>query len=326
MDTICQARDTAILTGYTIDSLLWLPSTNISCNYCDTTMVYPMTTTSYIARAKNRFGCISYDTSVIKVFGPLQLTVYPKDTSVCLGQTVTYNLNTGGIISWSPASSISNPGIKNPVAKPASDVVYTVLVKDSAGCYSDTASAKVHVFQLPTVNAGPDKIYPYNTAFSIMPDYSPNVVAYQWEPANYLNCSNCASPSGIALQSTTYTIKTLSAEGCRSSDNISIIIACENGNLLLPTAFSPNGNGINENFYPITRGYKNIKAFMIFNRRGNKVFERKNFAPNIPSMGWDGIIKNSQNVADTETYAWYIEAECEQGQLVTNKGTVVLIR
>jgi|GEM_PF-788219 len=326
MDTICQGRDTAILTGYTIDSLRWLPATNISCNFCDTTKVYPFTTTAYIAQAKNRFGCISYDTSIIKVYAPLKVKVFPSDTTICPGQSIAYMLNTGGIASWSPGNYLNSTTVTNPIAKPTADITYTVIVKDSVGCFADTAIANAHVFALPAVDAGPDKIYSYNNSFTITPVYSAGVASYSWEPSTNLNCSNCPNPSGNALQTTTYTIKTTSVNGCTSSDKITIFIACENGNLLLPTAFSPNGNGINEYFYPIARGYKTIKKFVIFNRRGNKVFERQNFAPNIRSLGWDGRVNNADNVADSETFAWYMEAECEQGQLVTNKGTVVLIR
>lgn len=324
-DTICQGRDTAMLTGYTIDSLSWVPTTSISCIDCDTTRVYPLNTTMYIAQATTRFGCISYDTSLVKVYAPFTVKVFPEDTSICPGKPIAYKLNMPGITTWTPALSLDNRSA-NFTAAPTQDISYTVVVQDSAGCFADTAITNVHVYTLPQVNAGSDQILPYNTVFTISPAYSSNVTAYAWEPANRLNCNNCASPAGNALQTTTYTIKTTSANGCQASDTITIFIACENGNLLLPTAFSPNGNGVNEYFYPIARGYKTIRKFLIFNRRGNKVFERQNFSPNTPSLGWNGRINNSDYVADSETFAWFIEAECEQGQLVTNKGTVLLIR
>lgn len=326
MDTICVGKDTATLAAYTIDSLSWLPATNISCNFCDTTQVYPPVTTAYIAQATNSLGCTSYDTCIVKVFQPAHASIFPSDTSVCPGKTISYRLATDGTISWIPAAGLSNTNNKNAIATPASDIQYSAIVKDSAGCFTDTAVANVHVFALPSVNAGPDQLVNYNSSFSITPVYGSDVISYIWSPAINLNCINCAAPTGNALKTTTYTITTTSVNGCTASDNINIVIACNNSNLLLPTAFSPNGNGINEYFYPIARGYKTIKKFMIFNRRGNKVFERQNFEPNNPSQGWDGRIKNADNVADSETFAWFIEAECEQGELVTNKGTVVLIR
>ena len=324
--TICGLRDTAMLTGYTIDSLLWLPSTSISCTSCDTTRAYPAVTTSYIAQATNRFGCQNYDTCLVKVFSPFHIKVFPSDTALCTGLTVPLTLNTTGIISWTPVTYLSNGSIRNPLASPLADISYTVTVKDSAGCYSDSAVSKIHLYPLPAVKAGDDKVLPYNTAFTINPIYSPGVTSYLWEPTATLSCSNCPSVSGIATKSTKYTVKTTSKNGCKSSDDIIIYVACEKSNLLLPTAFTPNGNGLNDNFYPITRGYRTIKTFLIFNRRGNKVFERQNFSPNIPSLGWDGIIKNAETVSSSEVFAWYLEAECEQGQTIVSKGTVVLVR
>ncbi|MBL0357207.1 MAG: PKD domain-containing protein [Chitinophagaceae bacterium] len=325
-DTICGQRDSAMLTGYTIDSLLWLPSTNISCNFCDSTKVYPASTTSYIAQARNRFGCMSYDTCVITVYGPLNLKVFPADTTICPGRSFSFDLNTSGITTWSPSANFSNAGIKNPVVSPSQNTSYTVIVKDTAGCYADTAIANVTILPLPAVNAGDDKILAYKSSFTITPVYAPDVAGYRWEPALNLSCGNCAYPSGTALQTTTYTINTISVNGCTATDKITIAVSCESGNLLLPTAFSPNGNGVNEYFYPIARGYQTIRTFLVFNRNGYKVFERKNFVPNIPSLGWDGSIRNSGNVADSESFVWFIEAECEQGQVVTHKGTVVLVR
>ncbi len=328
VDTICGLRDTALLTGYTVDTLLWLPSTGINCTSCDTTKVYPASTTSYVAQASNVFGCRSYDTCLIKVYSPLHLRVFPADTAVCPGQPVAYRLGgtIPGVISWSPATYLNNNSVSNPVSIPTGSIRYTVTVKDDVGCYTDSAVVNTNVFPLPLVNAGPDKILPFNTTFSITPVYSPDVVSYFWEPAGSTSCPNCPSISGIAHTTTTFTIKTTSAKGCKYSDRITIFVACEKSNLLLPTAFTPNGNGLNDYFYPIAKGYRMIKTFLIYNRRGNKVFERQNFSPNIPSLGWDGIIKNAETTSATEAFAWYVEAECEQGQTIVNKGTVVLLR
>jgi len=324
-DTICGSRDTALLTAYTIDTLLWMPSSNISCNNCDTTNVNPSTSTDYVAQATNRFGCTTYDTCQVTVYQPIQLTISPADTSICPGQPVSYQLNTDGITRWT-GSDLSNTTISNPTATPSGNRSYTVTVEDSAGCYSGSAMANVYVYSLPEVNAGDDQVLPYNTPFTIKPIYSLDVGTYQWEPAAGLPCSTCSSIGGIALKSTTYTVKTTSLQGCQASDKITIYVACEKGNLLLPTAFTPNGDGLNEFFYPITRGYRNIKTFVIFNRRGNKVFERQNFAPNIPSLGWNGITRNAETSSSTEAFGWYLEAACEQGETIINKGTVVLVR
>ncbi|MEP7254969.1 MAG: PKD domain-containing protein [Ferruginibacter sp.] len=324
IDTICQ-KDTAILRAYTSDTLLWMPGTNINCTTCDTVKVYPNITTSYIARAINSFGCKSYDTALVKVYGPISLQVFPADTTICPGKPIPYALNTTGITLWSPATFLNNNKIKNPVAIPDTAINYTVIVRDSIGCYADTAFAFVHVYPKPFVDAGPDLILPYNTPYTLAPMYSNDVISYLWSPPGNLNCTNCANPSGIALKKEIYQVEVVNNYGCKATDIINVLVKCEKAYLLMPTAFTPNKDGTNDYFYPITRGYRTVKTFLIFNRLGNKIFERKDFAPNTASLGWNGTVKDD-TYATAEVFAWYMEAECDTGQLVTIKGTVVLIR
>lgn len=324
VDTICQ-KDTAILRAYTVDSLSWVPTTNINCTNCDTVKVYPSSTTQYIARAINSDGCKSYDTCLVKVYQPINLQVFPADTIICAGQTIRYNLNTAGVTLWSPPAFLNNSKIKNPIAKPDTAITYTVTVADSVGCYADTAFAVVRLFPNPTVNAGPDRILAYNSPYTITPVYSNDIINYLWTPTGNLSCTNCANPDGIALKKETYQIDVTNDFGCKATDLITIFVNCLEANLLMPTAFTPNSDGKNDYFYPITRGYRIVKTFIIYNRLGNKVFERNNFSPNIPSLGWNGAIKDYK-YGTAEVFAWYMEAECDLGRTNTTKGTVVLIR
>jgi len=323
IDTLCQS-DTAILRAYTADTLLWITNTNISCLDCDTVNVYPNITTNYIARAMNIYGCRSYDTSLVKVYAPLNLQVFPSDTIICPGQPIPYSLNAVGITLWTPSTFLNDDRSMSPVARPDTAITYTVTVTDSVGCYTDTATAIVNIHERPGVDAGPDRVLPYNTTYSITPTYTNNIVNYLWTPAGNLSCTSCPNPSGIALQKETYMIEVTSDLGCKATDIINVLVNCERSNLLMPTAFTPNRDGMNDRFYPIARGYHRIKTFIIFNRLGNKVFERKDFPPNTSSLGWDGSIKGFE-YSPTESFVWYMEAECDAGQLVVIKGTVLVI-
>ena len=183
----------------------------------------------------------------------------------------------------------------------------------------------VRVYPKPTVNAGPDKILAYYTSYTLTPAYSSDITNYLWTPSGNLSCTTCANPDGVALQKETYQIEVMNNFGCKAKDTITIFVNCLQANLLMPTAFTPNKDGKNDYFYPITRGYKVVKTFIIYNRYGNKVFERNNFSPNIPSLGWSGAIKDYK-YGTTEVFAWFMEAECDLGRFNTSQGTVVLIR
>lgn len=63
------------------------------------------------------------------------------------------------------------------------------------------------------------------------------------------------------------------------------------GKVFVPNAFTPNGDGINDIFYPFTGiGIKEITSFKIFNENGTIIFEANNFRGNDPTRSWDGSL------------------------------------
>lgn len=324
-DTICLNRDTAVLSAYSIYPFVWSPDVNINCNNCDTIKAYPAVTTMYYATATNAGGCSSKDSSFLRVYAPFHAAVTPLNINVCPKVSVPLSVATPGVIRWSPPQFLSDTTIANPVALPEEAVIYRVIVTDSAGCYADTAYVNLGIYPLPTVDAGPDKVLVYGNNFTISPAYSANVQTYLWTPAGTLDCTTCGQPKGTASQTIKHTIEVTSDKGCKASDDIRIVVLCDKAGLYLPSAFTPFNGGTNNYFYPIAHGYKNIKTFIIYNRMGNKIFERKDFAPNISTLGWNGMIKGD-NTHSTQAFVWYVEAECEQGETVSSKGTVLLIR
>ncbi|MDZ4808060.1 MAG: PKD domain-containing protein [Bacteroidota bacterium] len=326
-DTIC-AGQSLNLFAFTVDTLLWRTNYNLTCTniICDTVSVNPLMTTAYIAQAINEFGCISTDTSFIRVYEPINLQVLPADTSVCPRQIVRYRMNATGITTWTPSTYLSSTTIGNPVSIPDTTITYTIIVADSVGCFADTATAIIRTFPLPTVNAGLDLIIPSASPFTLAPVYSAGIAGYQWSPpVNSLSCLQCPVTTGIAEQSTVYRINVTSINGCKAEDSLVLTVACRSANFRFPSAFTPNNDGLNDIFYPLTKGYKIINKLVVYNRWGNKVFERYNFTPNTPSLGWKGDSKNKLTI-DSGVFVWLAEGTCDFGEKVEAKGTVVLIR
>ena len=90
--------------------------------------------------------------------------------------------------------------------------------------------------------------------------------------------------------------------------------------LLMPNAFSPNGDGIND-IYKTKSGYQNITEFhaYIFNRWGQKLFEWTD-----PATGWDGTYKGSP-VKDG-VYFCLVKAKGADGKIYNFKKDVNLLR
>ena len=323
-DSLCfGTQDTLI--AYHSDSLRWTSNGPLPCTTCDTSIINPAITTQYVATATNAFGCTVSDTAAITVFAPFPATPSSGSYIICAGERVTINAGPPGKrILWSPATGLSSPVNYNPVASPSSSTTYQATLTDSAGCFSSTTSINVIVKTLPNVDAGPDRIYPYNTPFTITPLYSKNVRSYLWSPAPTLSCSTCATPGGTALEAQAYIIKVKSDSGCVASDTIKILVECKYANLLLPSAFTPNRDLNNDLYYPLARGISTIKRFAIFNRYGQLIFEAKNFKPNDGAWGWDGKFKGQDQSPDA--YVYFVEAVCDVGGTIVKKDSFLLLR
>lgn len=324
LDTICAGNPDTLIAFHN-NNIEWSAANTLSCATCDTVLANPTVTTKYIVKATNRFGCTSRDSIMAIVYPQFVATPEKRDLYICQNDTVTLKIEPPlKQIVWSPATSLSSVNSYDPLAKPAETTTYTATLTDSAGCFTKSADITVHVKSLPTVDAGPDQIYPFNTSFSIHPTYSQNVAGYEWTPSNLLSCTSCAFPNGVSTESQSYQIKVTSDSGCVAKDSISIFIECKESYIYMPTAFTPNGDGLNDFYFPSSRGIKTILKFTIYDRFGKVVYEAKNFAPNDKSFGWDGKLKGQYQ--SSSVFVYYLEALCDLGQTVYKKGSFVLLK
>jgi len=94
--------------------------------------------------------------------------------------------------------------------------------------------------------------------------------------------------------------------------------------MYFPNAFSPNKDGINDEFKPYFPPEVEILSFrlQVYDRWGNKVFETTN-----PEFGWDGSFENED--MDPGVFAWTAEVEfftCELPQEKLLKGDITILR
>jgi gliding motility-associated-like protein len=62
-------------------------------------------------------------------------------------------------------------------------------------------------------------------------------------------------------------------------------------NYFVPNTFTPNGDGVNDFFYPRGNNINRVQSMRIFNRWGEMIFEKRNFAANSQAMAGTGRIK-----------------------------------
>ena len=93
----------------------------------------------------------------------------------------------------------------------------------------------------------------------------------------------------------------------------------------IPNAFTPNGDGKNDIFYILGGSeVSRIKDFSVFNRWGQKIFQRTDILPGDPDLGWKGDYKG--RAAPTGAYIYTVDILLEDGTSQLFSGTVILIR
>lgn len=90
--------------------------------------------------------------------------------------------------------------------------------------------------------------------------------------------------------------------------------------IYFPTAFTPNGDGLNDSFGPLGSLSSLSKySLSIYNRWGQRVFTTTN-----PFQKWDGIFREKMN--NSNNFVWYAEYELPGQGKVIRKGSITLIR
>jgi len=302
----------------------WTPIQGLSCTSCSNPIASPTYTTSYVVRGVNSFGCDGYDSVLIQVIQPIQVTVTASDT-ICIGKSVQLMASGANSYLWTPSLGLNANNIPNPVSTPASTITYRVVGSDAFNCFTDTGFVTIAVGKYPTVELGPDLTLSTGTNYSFIPviQFGP-IRDWLWTPSTNLNCATCPSPIAIIKDEITYRVKVTTNYGCSASDTIHIKVFCESSQVFIPNAFTPNGDGRNDILMVRGTGILAVKSFRIFNRWGEIIFEKNNFPPNNPIYGWDGMVKGQKVAPDVFVYT--AEVICDNGTPYVFKGNVTLLK
>jgi len=134
-----------------------------------------------------------------------------------------------------------------------------------------------------------------------------------------LNSPNDAVTVAAPFNTTRYILTVTDLNGCVNYDTVTIYVL-KDVVLLIPTAFSPNGDGVND-IFRIAK-YLNIEkllSFVVYNRWGNLVYETSNI-----EEGWNGMYKGREQPLGV--YVWYVKALDYDGNVIERKGNVTLLR
>ncbi len=171
----------------------------------------------------------------------------------------------------------------------------------------------------PTLNAGVDQFIQSGEVAMIDPTYDGATIdQVTWIPATGLDCNTCIDPNASPGGTTTYIVEVIDENACKASDTI--IINVEGAQLLLPNAFSPNQDDVNDIFKPLNTNLATMNL-IIYNRWGEEVFSTSTIG-----SGWDGTFKGEEQ--ELGVYIYYIEYSFEGDNMgtQTDNGNLTLIR
>jgi gliding motility-associated-like protein len=320
--TICLGA-TVQITAFGGTQYLWTIAPGLSTAGIPNPVVQPPATMDYDVRVTGANGCKRLDSILVTVIDPFTMRL-PQDTFVCIGDSIQLDPQGAFRYQWIGGTPISDPGSATPWVYPLVNTTYTVIGSDQYGCFADTGMVTVDVEPLPTIQTIPVLTIPAGNSVTLTAYGSSDVTHWSWSPAVHLSCSNCASPTATPDSNMVYTATAYTQYGCQASDTVKIELVCHEENVVIPTAFTPNGDGINDLFYPLGKGAKIIRSFLIYGRWGNLVFERHNISLNDMTNGWDGTAAGiAQPVG---AYIYFLDIICDTGDEFTKKGTVMLER
>lgn len=275
---------------------------------------FPPVTTSYILAVSN-YCYNKSDTILINVL-PLPTITFLHSDSICFNQTVVLQPIGAATYVWSTDSTLSSLTAAQPTASPLVSTTYQVTGTDANGCKNNT-STTITIVPLPLVNAGYDTII-YRDTYGFLNGVT-NADDFFWSPDVYLTNENVLNTRIDPTKSQPYVLTGISDFGCANYDTVLIIVET-NTVLLIPTAFSPNGDGVNDVFRILrTLNIQKLLGFSVYNRWGEQVF----FTNNIDE-GWDGIFRNTAQ--ELGVYVWVVEALTKDNEKVHRKGNVTLLR
>ena len=151
--------------------------------------------------------------------------------------------------------------------------------------------------------------------------------SYSWYPSTGLSCTDCTFPLASPTETTEYCVVVSDSLFSCGTDTACLVITvieppptlCTSANIFVPSAFSPDVNGKNDQH--CVRGTECIASmsFSIYNRWGEKVFETTD-----PEACWDGT--NNGQALDPAVFVYHLSATLANGELVERQGNITLVR
>jgi len=212
----------------------------------------------------------------------------------------------------------SNPNVDN-----LTEGEYQLFIQDASGCEWDTSVFIINPEPID-VELGADITIKLGESVNLQADVNKPITTAEWyaDIGTVQNSSNLTAEVS-PIETTEYSVFVTNEDGCTSEDHIVVRVEVER-NVYIPNAFSPNADGKNDFFTVFSdEVIKEVSQMSVFDKWGNQVFVKENFAPNDEVQGWDG--KYRERSMQPGVFVYSVTVEFIDGKFGTYHGDLTLI-
>jgi gliding motility-associated-like protein len=296
----------------------WNPAVGLSNPRIANPLAAPDNTTTYILTTNHDGGgCVNTDTVVVKasfIDDSLQLigsAMYCSDSD----DSSILRVQPTNSIQWLKDDRKINGANQTDYRVNQTGSYYAMLLNND-GCSIATEKQNIIID-----DPRPGITYPVQYAIIDLPldlkarQFGDSIL---WSPGTSLNTPTSYTPVFNGPSEQLYTIEIKTASGCVTVDT-QLVKTVKSAEMYVPTAFTPNNDGLNDFLRPVLMGIKEVRYFRIFNRWGQLLFEAKTDQP-----GWDGRLGGIP--VSSQVVVWLVEGLGIDNNIYRRKGTTVLVR
>jgi gliding motility-associated-like protein len=325
LDSVCEAGAYTIANTWAENhtSILW--TTTGTGTFDDATSLTPVytlgnddvvdqDTVHLVMSVQGMSPCGIYADTLTLLINPLPVIGFmPSDTAICRDSSLVVLTSGAMTYNWRPLTGINQVNDQLFVANPSQSTNYKVIGTSASGCV-DSTDYNITVHPTPVVNLGEDQYLFTCEPVVLNAGSGSGSEQYEWQDGS-------VKQTFKVEENGTYWVK-VSNDGCYTIDTITVQI-CE-GYIWMPTAFTPNNDGVNEVFLARSSDLTIKFQMYIYSRNGLLIFQTDDI-----SAGWDGRDLKGE-MCNSGVYVWKVVYQGDgiksPGVEKTQSGVVTLIR
>ncbi len=304
-DTIC-AGTSATLNADGAKTYTWAPLTGLNSATGNPVIASPVNTITYTITGTDSNNCVGTTSVVVGVIPAPVITA--TGGNACPGDSIQLTADGAVTYIWSPFRGLNKSTGTIVKAAPDQTTTYTITGTGSNGCSSTgTAIATVNPVPIAGILANPTSAIVFYPTIHFT-DNSIGAVKWKWSFGDSKNSTSVKQNPSFTYPDTigSYPVQLIVVNqfDCVDSTEIMVYIRGEYS-FYIPNTFTPNGDGINDGFFPKGTGIDESDfGFWIFDRWGNLIWKSHTWGEH-----WDGRANDGPDVAQIDTYVWKVRVK-----------------